>query len=345
MTDIERREQSSALAVRQLSPEARAALAAGRADSTRKAYREDREAFVAWCADRGEQPLPATQGLLIEYVTHLTLTPRPRTGRPSAPSSLERMLSAITTMHAELDLPKPETKGARTVIAGYKHQLAIDKKPGGKQQQATAALPPALRKMLATLNRDTLIGKRDAAMLLLGYAAATRSSELVGIDINEPVECDEGYMVSIYRVKMKKFTDSAIAYGKNPATCPVRALRALIAAMREAGRTEGPLFVRIDRHGRIAPPMMRKGKPIGDPSGRLTPDAASDVVERLADAAGFHGRWRGHSLRRGFATAAQRGGAPMIRVARQGGWADNSTSLARYFDEGDPWEDNPVMGL
>ncbi|MFI6123252.1 tyrosine-type recombinase/integrase [Streptomyces sp. NPDC051064] len=345
MTDIERREQPSAPVVRQLSPEARVALAAGRADSTRKAYREDREAFLAWCAEQGEQPLPATQDLLIEYVTHLTLTPRPRTGRPSAPSSLERMLSAITTMHAELNLPRPETKGARTVIAGYKHQLAVDKKPGGKQQQAKAALPPALGKMVATLDRSTLIGKRDAAMLLLGYSAATRSSELVGIDIGEPVECDEGYLVSIYRVKMKKFTESAVPYGKTPATCPVRALRSLIVAMREAGRIEGPLFVRIDRHGRIAPPMMRRGKPIGDPSGRLTPDAASDVVERLAEAAGFEGRWRGHSLRRGFATAAQRGGASVIRVARQGGWADNSTSLARYFDEGDPWEDNPVMGL
>ncbi|WP_328746427.1 tyrosine-type recombinase/integrase [Streptomyces sp. NBC_00285] len=345
MTELERHEQPAALAVRQLSPEARAALAAGRADSTRRAYREDREAYLAWCAKRREQPLPATQEMLVEYVTHLTRTPRPRTGRPSAPSSLERMLSAITTMHAELNLPKPETKGARTVIAGYKHQLAIDKKPGGKQRQVKAALPTALRKMLDVLDRDTLIGKRDAAMLLLGYAAATRSSELIGLDIGEPTECDEGYIISIYRVKMKKFTDSAIPYGKNPATCPVRALRSLITAMREAGRTEGPLFVRIDRHGRIAPPMMRRGKPIGDPSGRLTADAASDVIERLAEAAGFEGRWRGHSLRRGFATAAQRGGASLVRTARQGGWADNSTSLARYFDEGDPWEDNPVMGL
>ncbi|WPO69926.1 tyrosine-type recombinase/integrase [Streptomyces sp. KN37] len=345
MTDIERYEAAPAPVRRQLSPEAQAALAAGRADSTRRAYREDRAAFIAWCAEKGEQPLPATQDLLVEYVTHLTRTPRPRTGRPSAPSSLERILSAITTMHAELDLPRPETKGARTVIAGYKHQLAVDKKPGGKQRQATAALPPALRKMLAALDRDTLIGKRDAAMLLLGYAAATRSSELVSIDIGEPVESDEGYLLSIYRVKMKKYTESAIAYGTNPATCPVRALRSLIAGMREAGRTEGPLFVRIDRHGRVAPPMTRRGKPIGDPSGRLTADAASDVIERLADAAGLEGRWRGHSLRRGFATAAVRGRAPMVRVARQGGWADNSTSLSRYFDEGDPWEDNPVMGL
>lgn len=345
MTDIERREQPIAPAVRQLSPEAQAALAAGRADSTRRAYREDREAFIKWCAARGEQPLPATQDLLIEYVTHLTLTPRPRTGKPSAPSSIERMLSAVTTMHAELDLPRPETKGARVVIAGYKDKRAKAKGPDARQRQAKAAVPTALRQMLAVLDRDTLIGKRDAAMLLLGYAGATRSSELVGLDIGDLAECEEGFEVQIYRVKMKAFTDTAVPYGKNPGTCPVRAVRALIAAMREEGRTEGPLFVRIDRHGRVAPPMMRHGQPIGDPSGRLTADAASDVIERLADAAGLEGRWRGHSLRRGFATAAVRGGATMLRTARQGGWADNSTSLARYYEAGDPWEDNPVTGL
>ncbi len=27
----------------------------------------------------------------------------------------------------------------------------------------------------------------------------------------------------------------------------------------------------------------------------------------------------------------------MLRTARQGGWADNSTSLARYYEAGDPW--------
>ncbi|MFB6776471.1 tyrosine-type recombinase/integrase [Streptomyces sp. NPDC056352] len=345
MTDIEGYQPSGTLSTERLSPEAREALAAGRADSTRRAYAEDRKAYLAWCAERSERPLPATQNLLIEYATHLTLTPRPRTGKPSAPSSIERMLSAITTMHAELNLPKPETKGARVVIAGYKDKRAKAKGPDARQRQAKAAVPTALRQMLAALDRDTLIGKRDAAMLLLGYAGATRSSELVGLDIGDLVECEEGFMVQIYRVKMKEFTDTAVPYGKNPGTCPVRAVRVLVSAMREAGRSQGPLFVRIDRHGRIAPPMMRHGKPIGDPSGRLTPDAASDVIERLADAAGLEGRWRGHSLRRGFATAAVQGGATMLRTARQGGWADNSTSLARYYEAGDPWEDNPVTGL
>ncbi|WP_229853065.1 tyrosine-type recombinase/integrase [Streptomyces albospinus] len=61
--------------------------------------------------------------------------------------------------------------------------------------------------------------------------------------------------------------------------------------------------------------------------------------------AGLEGHWRGHSLRRGFATASFKAGLSLVRIARQGGWADNSTSLHRYLDEGDPWEDNPVTGL
>ncbi|MGW3024511.1 tyrosine-type recombinase/integrase [Streptomyces sp. NPDC001221] len=345
MANIERREAPGALSADQLSPEAREALAAGRADSTRRAYRQDRDAYVKWCAERNIAPLPASPETLVEYATHLTRTPRPRTGKPSSPSSINRALSAISTMHAELGAARPETKGARVVIAGYRDRLAKAKDPAARPRQAKAAVPSALRKMLAVLDRDTLIGKRDAAMLLLGYAAATRSSELVGLDIGDLDEKDEGIEVQIYRVKMKDFTDTAIPYGTNPATCPVRAVRTLVTAMREEGRTDGPLFVRIDRHGRIAPPMMRRGKPIGDPSGRLTPDAASDVIERLAAAAGLEGRWRGHSLRRGFATAAFRAGHNIIRTARQGGWADNSTSLSRYFEEGGKWEDNPVSGL
>jgi integrase len=69
------------------------------------------------------------------------------------------------------------------------------------------------------------------------------------------------------------------------------------------------------------------------------------LVERIADAAGLQGRWRGHSLRRGFATASFRAGHSMVRLARRGGWADNSTALHRYLEEGHKWEDSLVAGL
>jgi integrase len=199
--------------------------------------------------------------------------------------------------------------------------------------------------MLATLDRDTLIGKRDAALLLLGYACAARVSELTALDQADVIETDDGLLVTIYRRKLKRHDECAVPYGSNPATCPVCATRTLLGALADAQRTEGPLFVRIDRHGRVAPTMTRHGQPIGDSTGRITPTAASAVVTRAAMLAGFEGKWTGHSLRRGFATAARRAGHTLERIGRHGGWADGSRALLGYMEEGDRWERNLVSGL
>jgi site-specific recombinase XerD len=327
-----------------LSGAAREALAAGTADSTRRAYSTDWAQFTDWCAGNGRTALPATPETIVEYVTVLTTTPRPKTGRPYSPSSIERAVAAIRTAHSAANLNPPSTKGARIVLRGYRDRLARAKDPAAKPKRAQPAVPTALRAMLATLDRDTLIGKRDAALLLLGYATAARVSELVALDLVDAVETEQGIEASVYRKKIKAFTESAVPYGSNPATCPVRAVRALREALAEVDRTEGPLFVRIDRHGRIAPPMYRRGVPIGDPFGRLTAQAAAQVVERTAAAADLEGQWTGHSLRRGFATAARKAGHDLVRIGRHGGWADGSKALLGYFEDSDRWEDNPVAG-
>jgi hypothetical protein len=72
---------------RHLSPETAAAIAASVAASTRRAYGADREAFVAWCATEGRTVVPASAETMAEWVRHLTVTPRPRTGRPGHPPS------------------------------------------------------------------------------------------------------------------------------------------------------------------------------------------------------------------------------------------------------------------
>ncbi|MEU7457559.1 tyrosine-type recombinase/integrase [Streptosporangium roseum] len=328
-----------------LSPAARAAIEAGVPESTRRAYASDWSAFTAWCATRGRTPLPATPATVTEYVTHLTMAPSARTGRPLAPSSIERALAAIRTMHHAADAPAPQTKAARKVLSGYRERLALSHDPAARPRRADPAVPEALRAMLAACDRTTLAGKRDAALLLLGYACAARISELAALDIADVVETADGLLVTVYRRKIKAHTETAVPYGRIPATCPVRAVRDLLAALADAGRTSGPLLVRIDRHGRIAAPMTRHGRTIGDPDGRLTPGAAADVVTRIAAAAGLEGRWTGHSLRRGFATAARRAGATLERIGRHGGWADGSAALLGYLEEGDRWTDNPVTGL
>jgi hypothetical protein len=97
--------------------------------------------------------------------------------------------------------------------------------------------------------------------------------------------------------------------------------------------------------------MTRRNKktgvvePIGDPTGRLTPEAAADVVERLALAAGLSGAWSGHSLRRGFATAAREAGHNPLEIARVGGWVDGSRALNRYFEPVDRVRNSPLIGI
>jgi site-specific recombinase XerD len=330
---------------RELSAAARQAVADGVPSSTRRAYTADMAAFTAWCSAAGRRPLPATPETVTEYVAHLAVTPSARTGRPLGPSSIERALAAIRTAHKGADLLAPETKGARKVLSGYRERLAVTKDPAARARKAAPATPDALRAMLTTLGRDSLTGKRDAALLLLGYACAARVSELVALDTADVAETEDGLLVSVYRRKLKRHDEVAVPYGSNPATCPVRATRALLAALASEGRTRGPLFVRVDRHGRLAPPMTRYGRTIGDPAGRMTPAAAATVVTRTAEDAGFEGNWSGHSLRRGFATAARRAGHTLERIGRHGGWADGSRALLGYMEEGDRWERNPVAGL
>lgn len=330
---------------RHLSPETVAAIEASAAASTRRAYRADREAFAAWCLQERRTVVPASGETMAEWVRHLTVSPRPRTNRSAGPSTIERAMSAVTTWHLEKGHPKPNMRGARAVLNAYRDRLAEQKAEAAQARQATAALPAQIRAMLAGTDRTALAGQRNAALVLLGFAAAARVSELVALDLAAVEETEHGYDVTVYRKKVRRHTTNAILYGTDPATCPVRALRAYLAALAAAGRTEGPLFVRVDRWDRLAPPMTRGGRPIGDPAGRMTAEAAAEVIERLADAAGLTGAWSGHSLRRGFATAARAAGHDPLEIARAGGWADGSRVLARYMDDVDRVKNSPLVGI
>lgn len=330
---------------RHLSADTIAAITASVPASTQRAYAADRQAYAAWCTEQGRTPLPATGETMAEYVQHLTTTPRPRTGRPASPATIERALSAITTWHEETGQARPVMRGARAVLNAHKDHLALTADPAARSQQASAATPQQLRAMLAATNRETLAGKRNAALILLGFATAARVAELTAADLEDITEADHGYDIHLYRGKVRKHTTTALLYGTDPATCPVRTLRTYLTALETEERAEGPLFVRVDRWDRLAPPMTRHGKPIGDPAGRLTAEAAADVVERLADAAQLTGDWSGHSLRRGFATAARAAGHDPLEIARQGGWADGSRTLARYMEDVDRVTKSPLIGI
>src|SRR5207245_7607292 len=96
-----------------------------------------------------------------------------------------------------------------------------------------------------------MIGARDRALILLGFAGAFRRSELVGLDLEDCAFVKDGLTITLRRSKTDQQGAGrkiGIPYGSNPETCPVRVLQAWI---EQAGIIAGPLFRSINRHGQV----------------------------------------------------------------------------------------------
>jgi integrase len=177
-----------------------------------------------------------------------------------------------------------------------------------------------------------IIGTRDRALVLLGFAGAFRRSELVGLDVEDCTFGKDGLTVTLRRSK----TDQdgmgrkiGIPYGSNPETCPVRTVQAW---MEMAGISSGPLFRSINRHGRMR-------------SERLSGIDVSRVVKKLAERAGLDpAKYGGHSLRAGHATAAAIAGATERSIMKQTGHR-SVQMVRRYIRDGSLFRDNSAGKL
>jgi site-specific recombinase XerD len=324
---------------------------------TRRAYTGDLHRFLAWCADRGllaaaperadgdalavgmRQLLAGGTDLhlaVTEYVSALA-----DAGRAAA--TIERALAAIAAAHRAAGAGALRTDGPQQVLRTHRRDLAA---AGRRRRKAAPVTIAALRAMTDALDRDTPTGVRDTALLVLGFALAARRSELAALDIDDLTFTTEGLQVTIRTSKTDRDSTgrtAALPYGTHPATCPVRTAQAWLAVLAEHGRTTGPLFLRIDRHGRLG--RVPTGR--GSTDGRLTGQAVAQIVARTATAADLDpaATWSGHSLRRGFATETYRTGADPLRIARAGGWKDGSATLLGYIDDVDRWQANPLTGV
>ena len=192
------------------------------------------------------------------------------------------------------------------------------------QQQKTALVRDPLLTVLAPIPGD-LRGLRDRAIILVGWAAALRRSELAALEICDFVFEREGAIVAIRRLKRDQEGEGekvAIAFAAEPTQCAVRALQAWLAAVALA---EGTVFWSIDRHD-----------PIG---ATLSPWAIGEIVKSRVAAAGLASDFGAHSLRSGFATAAARGGFGEAAIMKHGRWKSVAVAL-RYIRAGNRWDES-----
>jgi site-specific recombinase XerD len=253
-----------------------AGYAAGeKAAATRLAYRSDWRHFRAWCESMKAASLPAASATIAGYLAHLA-----DSGLKA--STIGRRLAAIAYAHKLKGLDAPTSSGAvHAVLRGIRRRIGV---APVRKAPATAS---AIRAMLEHVP-DTLIGKRDRAILLIGFAAALRRSELAALTVGDIERQPDGVLVHIRRSKTDQEGEGAqIPIPRGDRLKPVDALEAWLLA---AKITEGPVFVSIGKGDRVS----RK---------QLSDNAIGEIVKRYAAAAGLAacglrhlgaGAWRRH---------------------------------------------------
>ncbi len=270
-----------------------AALAAARAyardalaPETKRAYAADWQHFLAWCQEAGCRPPPAEPAAVAAYRASLA-------GLYSR-AALERRLAAIGHAHRLRD--HEWSAGHPAIRATLRGIHRTHRRRGRRAAALTSA---ELKRLVAACGGD-LAGRRDRALLLLGFAGALRRSELVAVDREHVRFTEAGIRLLLPSSKTDqegKGTELGIARGRRRETCPVRALEDWLDA---SACRFGPVFRKVDRWGSVE-------------HRRLGGDAVRDILLRRAREAKLtvHGgeRLSPHGLRAGFVTEAYLAGA------------------------------------
>ena len=293
-------------------------IAQSKSANTLRAYRSDWRHFETWCRQHGVASLPAHVETVASYLSDLAATSRV--------STLQRRVAAISVAHKMAGHESPTSSAAvRVLLAGIRRSLGT--KPGTKKP----ALTEDIRSMLDCLP-DSLLGARDRALLLLGFAGAFRRSELVALDVQDLEFTDDGLVVTLRRSKTDQEGETrrvGIPRGSGPTTCPVRALRNWLD---EADITDGPVFRSVNRHGKLQPR-------------RLTAQSVALVIKKYAALIGRDPAvFAGHSLRSGHATQAAANGASERSIMNQTGHK-SLKMVRRYIREGSLFRENAAARL
>lgn len=248
-------------------------------------------AFVAWCRERGR--LHSDPGTLADWAAWLAVQRHPA-------ETIAVYTATVAERLADAPVPVLVPASERTLIAGIVQaryrQEAQDDEGQGDALQATECTREDLAAMLATLDRPTVEGTRDALILSLDWYMAGRASEPAGLNLRDVAETsvrlvdpDTGETVELAALVVTLRLSKTNAYGRtvdtiriaaqDDATCPVAAWRAWAAVLARADVTAGPLLRRV-KDGKLT----TAGRPPRDPSraGGIGDRTIRNIIARAA---------------------------------------------------------------
>ncbi|HEX5541861.1 MAG TPA: tyrosine-type recombinase/integrase [Micromonospora sp.] len=273
-------------------------------EHTRVAYRRDIAGWLAWCADRGLDPLTATFLDVNAYGRDLEATVDARSGRPLSPATVARKLSALSSWYDFLS--KLRAVEANPVSGADRPQVSRD-------YSATVGLTPQeVDALLAAAEADTTpTAARNRATLVLLADLGLRVGELVSLDV-EDLGHERGHRSVRFVGKGGRARRRALTPG---------AAYALDAYLGERAAVEQ---VPVDQ---LAGPLL-----VTASGARLDRHTVFRLVRRMARRAGIPAwaKLSPHSLRHAFATTARAEGVPLEDVQDAMGHADPRTT--RRYD-------------
>lgn len=281
-------------------------LKCSRSRNTQTAYARDWERFRCWCIEQQVASLPASASTVAEYAADMA--------NSFKPTSIHRHLMSISLAHGAAGLSNPvRSELVRSTLQGIRRSR-------GAAKSRKSALRAEQLKQIVRLLPDTNQGRRDKALLLIGYAGAFRRSELCALDVADLRFVEEGVRIHVKLSKTDQIgmgMSKDIGFSTDETCCPVACLRNWL---HEASITEGPVFRSVNRRDQVLGP-------------RLSPQSVSLVVKSAVALLGIDpDAYGAHSLRAGFITDCIRAGL-LPQVIKKMTGHRNEGSLDDYFRE------------
>ena len=244
------------------------------ADNTRMAYWGDLRRYIDWGGT-----VPSASKTVADYLVANAGTHKYAT--------LVRWKVSIGKAHTTQELPDPtKSEEVHDVLKGIRRSH-------GKEQRKVA--PLVKEQVLAVVHSmgTRLKDKRDTALILAGFSAGLRRSELTALTVADLREIPEGIEIHLP-------DDQATLLHARGSVCAVRAMKEWLTT---AEIMEGPIFQGINRHG------QRSGNP-------LTGHGIALIVKERVQAIGLDPtQYSGFSLRAGLIASAVAAGIPFRAVS------------------------------
>jgi len=273
-------------------------------ENYRRAIRHDTGLWSAWCAEHGRQSRPASPETIAAFIDDQAAIKKPGTVR--------RYVASISFMCRAAGVePNP---CASNIVKLALRRMHVEK---GRRQDQAAGVTIELRNRMLAAAPDTLLGKRNRAVLAVAYDTMLRRSELIALDLADlsPATVAVPATVLVRRSKTDAEGQGAFAY-LSPDT-----MATLAAWLAASGTDRGALFRSVGKAGRVG--------------GRLDSGDVSRIFKRMARAAALAPelveKISGHSTRVGACQDMTSAGVELGLIMGAGRWK-TAGMVARYSE-------------